>query len=358
MRHRRPAVLLILAAAALQASAGAAAAQLQAGGRLPSGPEAALGETLRALLNESRADAGLAPLAQHPELDRLAYQHSHEMAQRGRVSHHSYVYGLGTRSRIKLAFPRVYQFAENVARNRDPQRLHAALLASPGHRLNRMDPAFTHVGVGVSRAAPHEIYVTEIYVRVGDLSQLTLDVLYTDAEPSALPRDEPTHGEVTSETITVRSPGQEDPAHWTGLGIDAFQNGRYSDAVAHFLHALALAPDYEYARFNLGRALLRDGRAQEALTVLTSYLETHAEDLDAWRSVGTAALVNQEYARAESAFRTVLGSGARDAAAWYNLGLSVEYQDRVEEAELAYTQALHLDPELEPAREALRRVRR
>lgn len=349
--------VLALVLLALAAPLPATAWQESGLGR-PSREENSLGERLRELLNRARVDAGLAPLTGHPNLDLLAYQHSREMASRGRVTHHSFVHGVGTRSRIKLAFPRVYQFAENVALNRDPVSLHRALLNSPGHRLNRMDPSFTHVGMGVARGDANQLYLTEIFVRVFDASQLELGVLYTVADPAVLPRDEPTHGEVVSERVTVRSPGEDDPAHWTGLGIDAFQAGGYAEAAAHFRHALELAPDYQFARFNLGRALLRDDRPEEALAVMEAYLVARPDDREAWRTTGTAALVGQDYRRAEDAFRRVLSSGARDAAAWYNLGLSVEYQGRLEEAERAYAQALHLDPELAPARDALRRVRR
>lgn len=359
MRDRRPAVLLSLVLGALLTAAPSVAAG-QAEPEPPWTPtpaERQLAERMRDLLDAARSEAGLAALTDDPNLDLLAYQHSHEMASRGRVSHFSYRFGVSTRSRVKLAFPRVYQFGENVARNASPEALHAALMQSPGHRLNRMDPSFTHAGMGVARGSDHQLYVTEVFVRVGDPSQLQLHTLYTTADPGELPRDEPTHGEIASETVTVRPPGTDDPAYWTGLGIDAFRQERYADAVEHFRHALRLSPDYRFATFNLGRALLHAGHPDEALVVLDRYLETSPGDTEAWRAIGSAALLTQDYSRAESALRRVLAADTRDAAAWYNLGLSVEYQDRPEEAERAYMQALHLDPDLTPARDALSRVR-
>lgn len=363
--RRRSTVLLLttLALAGSAAAAPARAAGLSGGqegpvARRPDEEESAMVETLRALLNASRRELGIDELRSDPALDLLAYQHARDMAERGTVSHHSYRYGLDTQSRIRLAFPRIRQFAENVARNRDVAALHRALMTSAGHRLNRLDESFTHAGIGVARAGEYEVYVAEILVRAINPDLLVLEVLYTEAPPQDLPADEPVFGEVTAEAIRVGAPDSSNPEYYTRIGVDLFAEGRFADAVDAFRKALAVDPTYGYAQFNLGRALLRAGRPAEALETLEAYLAHTPGDIDAWRSVGTAALVQGEYPRAEQAFRRVLQQAARDAAAWYNLGLSLEYQGRLEDAEGAYAQALHLDPDLLAARDALSRIRR
>ncbi len=325
----------------------------------PTEMEAGVGGAVLGMLNAARAEAGMGELEGHADLDLLAYQHSREMAARGVVTHHSFLHGVGTETRLKLAFPRVMQFGENVARNRGAEALHAALQVSEGHRLNRMDPAFTHVGLGAVRVDDFQIYLTEIFVRVLDPALIDgIETLYTEMPPESLPEDEPHHGSVSGTTVRVGAPLPDNPAYWTYRGITAYLDERYADAIDDFEKALDLSPDYRYARYDLARALIANDQPAAAVEVLADHLSRVPEDLDAWMTRGTAALLLQDYGPAERAFRHVIERRSRDAGAWYNLGLSLEMQHQLTEAERAYRQSLHLDNTSEAAVVALARVRR
>ncbi len=330
----------------------------QADGPWEASPEeVALAEEVLDLLNDARSGENIAGLRRHPNLDHLAYQHAREMASRGRVTHHSYFFGIGTQTRFNMAFPRVRQFAENVALNRTTERLHTALQASTGHRLNRMDPAFTHVGIGVAQNGRYQIFLTELFARVPDETAIeAVDVLYTTLPPGELPEEDPTYGEVVKETIRVGAPEPGTPEYWTNRGLKAFDEGRYGDAVDSFRRTLALSPGNRYGRYNLSRALVRNDEPDAALVILETYLEQYADDMDAWAVRGAAALLAQRYELASDAYRRVLSDRARDAGSWYNFGLSQEMLGRYPEAERAFRQALHLDPDLTPAAAALARV--
>ena len=153
----------------------------------PAEDESRLGREVLELLNVARTAAGVAELEGHPDLDLLAYQHSREMAASGVVTHYSHRYGVSTETRVKLAFPRVFQFGENVALNRTVEALHGGLQASDGHRLNRLDPAFTHVGLGVAQVGRYQLFLTEVFVRVLRPALLDgIDTLYTEAPPRVL----------------------------------------------------------------------------------------------------------------------------------------------------------------------------
>ena len=311
------------------------------------------------LLNESREEAGLAPLRWDPSLSLLAMRHSREQANRHRVSHHSYEFGLSTQRRVLISFPDVPRLGENVGRNRSVELLHLALLRSEGHRRNRMDPEFTHVGIAVVRADLYSLYLTEIFVTApagGTLAQPL--VFYFDAPPGSYERRDDPRVEFDRETITVGPPGPDDPEHWTGIGINAYQSGDLAAAEEAFRTALELSPDYSYAKYNLARVLLDSGSAADAVVMLDELLEHDAGDLAAVMTRGNAALLLQDFAAAEGYFRRVLGERPRDAASWYDLGLALEYQDRRSEAEAAYRQALQIDPGLRPAQVGLGRVLR
>lgn len=324
----------------------------------PADTDLAHAEQVLALLNEARLAEGLTALSPDDGLALLAFQHAHEMAERGLVGHHSYAYGIGTRTRIKLAFPQIYQFAENVGANGDPERLHRGMMNSAGHRLNRMDPVFTHVGIGVATGRDGRLFLTEVFVRVSAPGQLALAALYPRVPQEELPQEQARTGQVLSETVVIPPPAPDDPEYWTQRGIDAYVERRYGDAVSDFQRALELDPDYRFARFDLGRALIAADRPRDAIAELDRFLTTHPEDLDAWAARGSACLLVGDWPAAERAFRKVLSGRVTDAGSWYNLGLSLEFQDLPQDAENAYAQALHLDPTLSAAAIGLQRVRR
>ena len=310
-------------------------------------------------LNEARADAGLRLLVFDNGLANLARRHSEEQAARGRVSHHSYEFGLSTERRVRLAYPDVPRLGENVARNRDVARLHQALMDSPGHRRNRMDSEFTHVGIGLARANAYVLYLTEVFVTTKPSAPLGEPLLfYFDAAPDTYERRENPSVELGEERITVGPPGTDDPEHWTDRGIQAFARGDLEGAEEDFRTALEIDPDYHYAAFDLARVLLLRGSYPEAAEILDGLLLSRPADVDALAARGRAALLMQEYVGAERRFRSVLEARPRDAGTWYNLGLSLEYRELFEEAEAAYIKALDLDPRLTEAQVALGRIRR
>lgn len=321
--------------------------------------EADLAAELLELLNTAREDVAAAPLQSSATLAHLAYQHAREMATRGAVTHHSHLYGVSTSTRVKTAFPTVMQFGENVASNRTPSALHSALMRSSGHRANRLDPTFTHAGIGIARANEHQLYLAEVFVRIASDEQIaSIEVLYSELAPADLPGDAPEYGQARSDALRIGAPNEDNPAYWTQRGIDAYRVGRFGEAIRHFREALRLDPDYRFASFDLARALIADGHSEEALDILDKHLQAHPDDLDAWSSRGAAALMLQRYAEAEEAYRNVLVGRARDAGSWYNFGLALEMQGDMDGAERAFRQALSVDPELAAAEIALARVQR
>ena len=311
-----------------------------------------------ALLNSSRQEAGITPLLWDPSLSLLAVRHSQEQANRGTVSHHSYEFGLSTERRVRIAYPAAPRLAENVGRNRDVESLHDALLRSEGHRRNRMDPQFTHVGIGLARADPYSLYLTEIFVTApaGGLGQPV--AFYFDAAPGSYERRDDPRVELGGQTITIGPPGSDDPEYWTILGIDAFESGDLGAAEDAFRTALELKPDYLYAQYNLARVLIDSGAPREAVQLLDELLDKDPADVAAVATRGTAALLLQEFSAAEGFFRAVLAQRPEDASGWYNLGLALEYQGRRSESEAAYRQALHIAPGLRAAQVGLARVMR
>jgi tetratricopeptide (TPR) repeat protein len=311
------------------------------------------------LLNEARAEAGLPALQLDGALSLIAQRHSREQANRGRVSHHSAEFGLSTERRVRITYPDVPRLAENVGRNRTVERLHAGLLASEGHRRNRLDPLFTHVGMGIAWDGAYALYLTEVFVTAPEGGALGAPVAYYfEAAPGSYEQRDNPRVEEGGQTIIIGAPGPEDPEYWTDAGINAYRAGDLAGAERSFRKALELQADYHYASYNLARVLISRGAPDEAVPLLDELIANDPGDLDAIATRGTAALFREQYDEAAEYFRRVLRVRPQDANAWYNLGLSLEYLDRPVDAETAYREALSINPDLTAAQAGLARVRR
>ena len=119
-------------------------------------------EILR-LLNQERHARGLSTLVADARLQRAARKHSALMASLSQVEHQ-----MDGEARLSVRLDeqavRFDMSGENVARTSTPERAHRALMNSPGHRANILDPAFNAVGIGVVKM-PDGIYVTQDFAR-------------------------------------------------------------------------------------------------------------------------------------------------------------------------------------------------
>ena len=90
-----------------------------------------------ALVNQSRAQAGLRQLRSNVTLDVKADKWAQRMRNVCQISH----------SRLAEGAPSNWRkLGENVGEGATIQAVHTAYLKSPGHRANIMDPAFTEIG--------------------------------------------------------------------------------------------------------------------------------------------------------------------------------------------------------------------
>ncbi len=113
------------------------------------------------LLNETRAEEGVAPLAWSDGLAGVALGHAREMYERGYVSHLSPVTGR-VEDRVAAAGIRLARLGENLALAASARAVHDGLASSPGHRANMVNPAFDRVGIAAVRG-PLGVMVVEVF---------------------------------------------------------------------------------------------------------------------------------------------------------------------------------------------------
>ncbi|MEA2009912.1 MAG: CAP domain-containing protein [Actinomycetota bacterium] len=108
-------------------------------------------------INASRAAAGLAPVSVHSDLVPDARAHSAEMMAAGNIYHTSPL------SAVASGWEAL---AENVGAGPSVDSLHAAFMASSGHRRNILGD-YNYVGIGVSQSDSGQLWVTVIFMRKG-----------------------------------------------------------------------------------------------------------------------------------------------------------------------------------------------
>jgi hypothetical protein len=121
-------------------------------------------------VNEARAAAGLPALAWNSPLAFAAHKHAERMAAANTMAHQ--LRGeLKLSERVALAGAGFPALAENVGVGPSPAELHRALMESPHHRENILDPKLNSVGIAVVFARG-SLWVVEDFAR--DLPKIPL----------------------------------------------------------------------------------------------------------------------------------------------------------------------------------------
>lgn len=116
-------------------------------------------------INALRASRGLNPLAFDGNMDSLAIQHTQEMAAKQTLVHTSNLKANVTSNWTKVG--------ENVGVGSNNSQIWDAFLASPKHFANLVDPAFTHVGIGVVVDSAGSQWTTHRFVAIASSAPVT-----------------------------------------------------------------------------------------------------------------------------------------------------------------------------------------
>jgi hypothetical protein len=116
-------------------------------------------------INEERRAAGVGELRVSPDLAAAARDHSRTMAAASVLSHSS-PDGRSPTMRLVLAGIFFSASGENVASSAgfNAVMIHRALMESPEHRSNILDPEFNMAGIGVAGKWPGPTYVTQDFI--------------------------------------------------------------------------------------------------------------------------------------------------------------------------------------------------
>lgn len=121
-------------------------------------------EKMANLLNQDRANNGLAALTLDPELCRIARIKSADMRDKGYFAHESPTYG-DIRAMLREFGYTFTAAGENIAHHANVDKAQAAFMSSSGHRAAILSSAWTKVGIGIVTDANGSIYATQVFVK-------------------------------------------------------------------------------------------------------------------------------------------------------------------------------------------------
>ena len=111
------------------------------------------------LANQARKDAGVEPLQWNEQAAQAARAHAKIMAEKQALSH-QFSGEAPLRERLGAIGLRFDSAAENVADAESAEEVHQALMNSPPHRQNLLNPKYNSLGIGVAKNGD-QLYVVQ-----------------------------------------------------------------------------------------------------------------------------------------------------------------------------------------------------
>lgn len=140
----------------------------------PADFETSIEKKLFDAINAERVQRGIAAMAWSEKLQESARKHTERLAANGKLSH-QFDGEPPLQARIAATGFHYSASAENVALATHFDDLHPALMNSPGHRANILNPKYTAVGIGV-------VHKGDAYYTTENFSRATEDASTDEAE--------------------------------------------------------------------------------------------------------------------------------------------------------------------------------
>jgi Flp pilus assembly protein TadD len=146
------------------------------------------------------------------------------------------------------------------------------------------------------------------------------------------------------------TPGEEILQRHRNLGKAFYENPTtHAEAIAELKKALDAAPASIPEKLNYALALLRGGRAPEAIPLLQDVQKRDPSLPHTWFNLGIYYKQNNELEKATAQFERMIRLAPEEPIAHYQLGTLYRAQDRREDAEREFRRAAELNPQLAAA---------
>ncbi|MDI6686588.1 MAG: tetratricopeptide repeat protein [Desulfobacterales bacterium] len=133
------------------------------------------------------------------------------------------------------------------------------------------------------------------------------------------------------------------------LGHALMRNGKLDDAVVQFYKALKINPNYEEAHANLGCTLARQGKISDASYHYNKALLINPNNAKAHNNLGVLLAGKEKVNDAIYHYKEALRINPKYGGAYYNLGKIYANKGDIENAILFYKKTLQISPNMAEA---------
>jgi superkiller protein 3 len=161
----------------------------------------------------------------------------------------------------------------------------------------------------------------------------------------ALGRLAPAHRdeEVSFSRAALAARPQSIAAH-NNLGWALSRQGKLDEAIDIYQRAIELDPKFTRARINLGEALQKQGKVDEAIDWCRKTINLDPKSAEAHGTLGNALVERKKMNEAIGEYKKAIELDPKLAVAHYNLGLTLAAQRELPEAIDAYHKAIEINP--------------
>lgn len=159
--------------------------------------------------------------------------------------------------------------------------------------------------------------------------------------------------EIWKDTVTLysdcveKSPRKARPRFNVGLALQ--RQGKPEEAIPHYLAVLRLKPGYKTAHYNLGHAFRRQGKLDDAVKHYKKEIRVNPDYEKTYYDLGTVLLEQKQTDEAIGYYLKALSIKPHDELAHFNLGIALKRQGRTGEAIAHFMQAVRIKPNFEKA---------
>jgi len=133
------------------------------------------------------------------------------------------------------------------------------------------------------------------------------------------------------------------------LGHALDRHGKHDEAIIHYFKALQINPNYAEAHNNLGYSLASQGKFKDAVYHYHEAQRIDPNDVKAHNNLGTVLARQGNFEDAVYHFNQALQADPNYAGAYYNLGKIYSNQGEIKKAIGFYRKALHFSPNMTDA---------
>jgi predicted O-linked N-acetylglucosamine transferase (SPINDLY family) len=137
-------------------------------------------------------------------------------------------------------------------------------------------------------------------------------------------------------------------AHFN-LGNALMGQGKLDEAIVAYRRAIEIKPDYAAAYTTLGIALAGQGKLDEAIAAYRRAIGIKPDLAEAYPNLGNVLMDQGKLDEAIVAYRRAIGIKPDLAEAYSNLGAALSWQGKLDEAIAAFRQAIGINPGLSKA---------